>query len=148
MARAAISFIRIGGLIWRAGPEHTVGRVRELSPVSISMNLRHVAALTLIGWYLMLAPFRSGIPHDPYALRAARSASEVFDFDAPLPAWTKQASLDSGADCQSEKDKLYNLKLGEFKQAISRRKRSLARELTRFQHARCVKSDDPLLKAK
>jgi hypothetical protein len=49
------------------------------------MNLRHAAALALLGWYLMVAPLAD---------------SRTVDLDAPLTKWDIFRSFDSAAQCE------------------------------------------------
>ena len=110
------------------------------------MTFRHSAALALAGWYLMLAPYHSGMSHDAVALGSTGPTSTVFDFDAQLSKWDRGEIFDSAADCDREKNKLYHQRLTEFKQATKKRsKRTLGHEMVRFQYARCIASDDPRL---
>jgi hypothetical protein len=111
------------------------------------MNLRHAAALGLLGWYLLLPPYRSKETRGPVALRSARAASEIFNFDAPLSKWEKKEPFESERDCENEKNKLYEEQLTEFAKARRQReKRALGHEITRLQHGQCVAGDDPRLK--
>jgi hypothetical protein len=54
------------------------------------MSLRHAAALTLVGWYLMVP----SIECLPRCLR--------FDGGAPLSIWRQLGSFDSVRDCQTQ----------------------------------------------
>ena len=54
------------------------------------MILRHAAALALVGWYLMVPPFRSGW--------FSSSATEL-DTKAPLSRWRVIGSFDEVASC-------------------------------------------------
>jgi hypothetical protein len=53
----------------------------------MSMNLRHSAALALVGWYLMMPP----IPQDPLLLA---------DPTPPLSVWFLQQSFDTAKECE------------------------------------------------
>jgi hypothetical protein len=49
------------------------------------MNLRHAAALALVGWYLMMPPLKpDGLP----------------DKSMPLAQWDTMKSYDSASDCE------------------------------------------------
>jgi hypothetical protein len=49
------------------------------------MNLRHAAALALVGWYLMVPPSTGG----------------KLDTKAPLPQWINEGAFDRADDCES-----------------------------------------------
>jgi len=51
------------------------------------VNLRHAAALGLVGWYLMMPP----IPQDPLLLA---------DPTPPLSVWFLQQSFDTAKECE------------------------------------------------
>jgi hypothetical protein len=57
------------------------------------MNLRHAAALALVGWYLMLPPL---------------SAPGKFDTAQLLSKWVEDSAHDSGAACEQAKDDMVN----------------------------------------
>ena len=59
------------------------------------MNLRHAAALALVGWYLMVPPVHWGIVKAPM-----RSNTVYFDPDAPLSQWWTQDSFETLSDCR------------------------------------------------
>jgi hypothetical protein len=95
-----------------------------------SMNLRHAAALALVGWYLMLPPM----------------VGNHTDTSAPLNSWRMTASYDAAIDCRkvledsirdSEKA-LQDPHLLPFTRAAS----------LQFLDAACVATDDPRLKEK
>ena len=115
------------------------------------MKLRHAAALMIAGWYLLLAPYHSGVPNHP---AASKSPSGLYDFSAPLSSWTKQGSFNSEADCKRKKDSLYRQQLDENTLAKSTgnsprlEKRASFNQMARFFHAQCIATDDPRLKGK
>ena len=93
------------------------------------MNLRHAAALALVGWYLMTPPL------------SWSSDRKVIgsDLSRPLSQWLPGLVFDTEAECNKEID------------AMNRRAASYAREhrtLLDIAHARCVATDDPRLKEK
>jgi hypothetical protein len=53
------------------------------------MNLRHAAALALVGWYLMVPPFT-----------AQRAGPVDVDDQAPLSKWTIAGSFDTAEQCR------------------------------------------------
>ena len=57
---------------------------------SMSMNLRHTAALTLVVWYLILPPISNGTPETA----------------APLSRWEIQFKFDTAVKCQSTRDEV------------------------------------------
>jgi hypothetical protein len=65
------------------------GEDRAVNYPSWGMNLRHAAALALVGWYLITPP--SGPAGKP-------------DFSAPLSEWGQMATFDSAAACKKEHD--------------------------------------------
>jgi hypothetical protein len=88
----------------------------------MSMNLRHAAAIALVGWYLMMPPITS------------------FDLHAPLSEWETIGRYDSANVCS--KWQRYERRLAQ---------NYLARNpdhpvATPFANGQCVASDDPRLK--
>jgi hypothetical protein len=51
------------------------------------MNLRHAAALALMGWYLMVPPFSALNTPDPYA---------------PLNKWRVVHSFETSNECEAD----------------------------------------------
>jgi hypothetical protein len=106
------------------------------------MNLRHAAALALVGWYLMLPPTRF-------------DSSKVFQLRprAPLSEWETVSSFDSAKDCETART---NYDLDDlYKQSQKPRyKDDLRPMLTRkdisalMGVAVCIATDDPRLKEK
>jgi hypothetical protein len=101
---------------------------------------RHFAALAFIGWYLMMPPDSSKIPHD-------------VDLDIPLARWITVASYDTEESCEkaltgiqnSEQDPLTLDKTGKLKRF---QKNDAALAKARAINAACVASDDFRLKGK
>ena len=81
------------------------------------MNLRHTAALALVGWYLMVPPISRG------------SA----DFKAPMREWTKvEADSDTEAACgKALRDHTYLVKFGL--------------QIEQIRYAQCVYEHNPRL---
>jgi hypothetical protein len=88
------------------------------------MNTRHVAALALVGWYLMVAP---SLPD-----KDNQGQSVGPNLSAPLSEWSINTSFDSAKDCEQARtalrNKAVNTKHWLWAQAVS-----------------CVASDDPRL---
>jgi hypothetical protein len=94
------------------------------------MKLRHAAALSLVGWYLMLPPARfhkdTSLPPSP-------------DYEAVFSKWNTVGTFNTVSECKAE---------------MSRRQREADRvENTKVEKAwkgvfQCIASDDPRLKEK
>lgn len=87
------------------------------------MKPRHVAALALIGWYLMVPPGYSRTPDEP-------------DTEAPLRKWHIIRTFDSAADCEIAQAKL------EKEWA----KRNMTKPAVFLGFGDCIASGDPRLK--
>ncbi len=89
------------------------------------MKLRHIAALALAGWYLLIPMF------DP------KSGKVV---SLPLSEWNEEGIFDTAADCAAAKRNLVE----EYrKHGASRRVQDIVSK-----EAECVASDDSRLKGK
>jgi hypothetical protein len=93
------------------------------------MNARHAAALTLVGWYLMLPPIPGG----------------KLDETAPLSRWEIQNTYGTQTDCQSSLSLIVTEALAELQTPMADEKKQLIR---RSSFGTCVAEDDPLLKSK
>jgi hypothetical protein len=95
---------------------------------------RHLAALVLVGWYLMMPPDSSKIPHD-------------VDADVPLSHWIVVTTYDDQDTCEnaltgiqnSQTDPITLDKSGKLKR-LDRHDDALAK--ARALNAACVASDD------
>jgi|ERR1019366_5525132 hypothetical protein len=105
------------------------------------MNLRHAAALALVGWYLMTPPLNSGgIP----------------DYDAPITSWNNEKSFDSARDCEEGKVTVLESKIEARKrleQIQIHPDKQIADQYFRwtrsvFAASKCIATDDPRLKEK
>jgi hypothetical protein len=83
------------------------------------MKLRRIAALALLGWYLMYPP---------------QSGAYGFNFHAPLSEWNQLAAYDSAARCEADRNKKWAFPVGTNKI-----------EAERLSQGRCICSDDPRL---
>jgi hypothetical protein len=114
----------------------TLLSVARLSANSVSMNLRHAAALALVGWYLMTPPI------------IAENGVAKADPTAPLSQWTHGGRIfHSKGNCETqrkyldaESHKTPTEPIGSL-QAMNRGLETLTNTL-------CIRSDDPRLKGK
>lgn len=91
-----------------------------------SMKLRHAAALTLLGWYLMIPPIQP---------------DGTVDSDAPLARWRIEGNLNSSASCEAMRDSLR----GTTALARGAQEPPVEVELAADHQAVCVATDDPRL---
>jgi|SRR5208282_15502 len=107
------------------------------------MNLRHTAALALVGWYLLVPPFIRvrPDPRDPSRDRV------VPDSDAPLSRWFWSGSFDSADACQRSQEK--EIAKTQRRNSLSSSPNEMDRNVEMaFLKARCIAADDPRLKEK
>jgi hypothetical protein len=130
----------------------------------MSMNLRHAAALALVGWYLMMPP-----PDFDHATHLPNGRPNT---DAPFSYWRNDGSFDSAKECKAELQN--NIEFSkQIESKIRREHRSEQQEsaledkmdqqsnspkgfsrglrgygLIGAMSAQCVASDDPRLKEK
>ena len=105
-----------------------------------NLHSRHLAALALVGWYLMMPPDSAKIPHD-------------VDSDTPISRWVVVTSFDTEDNCEkalgdiqnSEQDPVTLDKTGRLKRLD---KHDAALGKARAVNAACVASDDIRLKGK
>ena len=87
------------------------------------MNLRHAAALTLVGWYLMMPPTGRDYP--------------LGNVDAPLSQWLKRPTIyRDKEECEHVLDRHRRLTNSTNKQTA----------VKYYKQAQCIASDDPRLK--
>jgi hypothetical protein len=93
------------------------------------MNLRHAAALALVGWYLMIPP-------------------DLADL-APISAWQHFGSYDTAKECDSGKSQL-GIDAIKDENASGCKVTPSEHCFLDFakENARCIASDDPSLKEK
>jgi hypothetical protein len=105
-------------------------------------NRRHLAALALVGWYLIMPPDSAKIPHS-------------VDSDVPLSRWTIVTSFDTEDLCEkaltdvqnNEQDPAELDKTGKL-QRYRKKPPDAALGKARALNAACVQSDDVRLKAR
>jgi hypothetical protein len=90
----------------------------------MSMNLRHAAALALVGWYLMM-PHRPGDPSEP------------------LSKWYQSEEFYTESEC----NQLLEMDRG-FYHFNKSKKPVVQEQIRRLRSAQCVAADDPRLKEK
>jgi hypothetical protein len=102
------------------------------------MNLRHAAALVLVGWYLMVPPLSPSGPHY-VVLRGA-----------PLSEWIIDESFDSAAECeQARHDGILSARQSAEKAGICKPVPGSTCDDPLLQEAvlaKCIATDDPRLK--
>jgi hypothetical protein len=98
------------------------------------MNLRHAAALALMGWFLMIPDNILGVPNP----------------SAHLPAWQIWQIYDSAAECQKSLSVMKAASEYQLRLKMSKRPNSYDRSTHTFwqdtQDGRCIAGDDPRLK--
>ncbi len=95
------------------------------------MKLRHVVALALVGWYVLIPPTRNNL---------------ALDLQAPLSRWVKFKSFESFHDCVLGAGELNQRANGDPNVRPSLKFTQM--ELRQFSEAVCVSDDDPRLKEK
>ena len=90
-------------------------------PKELMIRLRYTAALTLVGWYLCVAP----------QTRIWWFGPERYDDAAPLSRWTIDRSFDKAGVCEAARQTTQQ-QAGEAGD--------------RMNHAVCIASDDPRLR--
>jgi|HubBroStandDraft_6_1064221.scaffolds.fasta_scaffold724595_2 hypothetical protein len=106
-----------------AKPARHLSVVRR-SANSLSMNLRHAAALAIVGWYLIVAPPQAFKDHKYH--------------EVPLGDWTHKATFSSEFECKREQSRgCHHFENGEIV--------GLEGPLC---YSQCIASDDLRLKEK
>jgi len=103
-----------------------------------NLKSRHLAALALVGWYLMMPPDSAKVPHD-------------VDTGVPLAHWIVVTTYDTEENCEgaltgiqnSQTDPITLDKTGKLKR-LDRHDDALGK--ARALNAACVESDDIRLK--
>jgi len=89
------------------------------------VNLRHAAALALVGWYLVLPPISDGKP----------------DTSAPLSSWEQWRSFDTAESCEQARD----FKREQMKKYDEPKTGILWSEVFGV-YSKCISTDDQRLK--
>lgn len=99
------------------------------------MHIRHAAALSLIGWYLMVPPF---VPN-----------THEVNKSAPLSQWTKRRTFPKNEGCEAAKERVQKAGLAHQAQidAIGRHRNHNPELHCALCQAQCVPADDPRLKS-
>jgi hypothetical protein len=97
------------------------------------MNIRHVIALALVGWYLMVPP-------------TVPNTNEV-DKTAPVKQWTIRRSFPHSQGCEMARDKVRQAALQNLSErdSTARRGRRDPEAFCPLCVAQCVSQDDPRL---
>ena len=120
------------------------------------MKIRHVAALTVVGWYLMVPP---EIESNPEGIRRAQQAGvlatkpeDQFKAAPAQPSqWAVAASFDSAAECEASKTKMKTVASTKASALLPKaweEDENEAFRLVRERAAVCFSTDDPRLKGK
>ena len=97
---------------------------------AVTMNPRHVAARSLVGWYLITPPpmldpvFRAGLTE-------------------PLDDWYIESSFDTATECEAARESLIHKSFTPTPADIG-----VSQMLALYRGAQCVATDDPRLKEK
>ena len=118
----------------------TFFRRRRITCRVRNLHSRHLAALALVGWYLMMPPDSAKIPHD-------------VDADTPISRWIVVTTLPLRDSCEKALADIQNKQqdpVSSTKRASSSgcRKMTPALGKARAINAGCVASDDFRLKDK
>jgi hypothetical protein len=101
-------------------------------------QIRHAAALALVGWYLMLPPLGPSEKNFPVAS------------EAPLVQWTNSGSFDTAKECEIERHKLSvdaDKRAAEAARAPTDTTQALALGVVGAERlATCIETTDPRLK--
>jgi hypothetical protein len=125
-----------------AKPVHHLSGAR-LSDNSMSMNLRHAAALAVVGWYLMVPPER-------YFERRFEPNSSRMLIPPPFDrTWRVKVIFNSANDCEVAREKHETDVALAVKSAIPKRYEAHPNQSSPIDDgALCIATDDPRLKEK
>jgi hypothetical protein len=109
------------------------------------MNLRHAAALALVGWYLMVPPLTED--GHPARLSGPISPDSVWgvEFKAPLSKWELNGTYNSASQCNEERETRSERIRKETHWPEGSRSWAFGED---FIDSQCIASDDPRLKEK
>jgi hypothetical protein len=89
--------------------------------IDCAMNLRHVAALALVGWYLLMPPM---------------TPDRHFNTFGPLSKWSVAKAFDTAGECN-------NFKSDALMESMTKK---VAIGVEGYSASQCIASDDPRLK--
>jgi len=102
------------------------------------VNLRHAAALALVGWYLIAPP--------------PRSSDGVIDPKAPLSYWQMEGRFDTLEECRTYPDREVEIMRGFYADhpeiSESEHRNDDAARKAKAAQEQCIATDDPRLKEK
>jgi|SRR5208337_782905 len=102
------------------------------------MNLRHAAALALVGWYLMVPP-----------VVQPSGGEEMADPSAPLSKWVNRGTFDSARKCDEALQRFQFDIQSNYQSAVGEALTdSEFQRIRQASSAKCVAKDDPRLKEK
>jgi hypothetical protein len=93
------------------------------------MNIRHVAAVATVGWYLILPPISDG----------------TVEVTAPLSRWEIQFSFETATDCQGSLSQTVNQALVDLQKPMAHDKENLVLQSS---SGTGIASTDPRLKTR
>jgi hypothetical protein len=96
----------------------------------VRMKRRHIAALALVGWYLMVPP-------------PSHTVSFGVDTEAPLGAWNVMKSFDKAEGCEDFRSRIQEKTKTNAVVQPSNTKQQYA---TAMLYSQCIASDDSRLK--
>jgi hypothetical protein len=110
------------------------------------MNLRHAAALALVGWYLMVPPTANEV------LGLSDPAEDLVALRAPLSEWFLSHSFDTAQECQRVREKKYNERSRAMHDLLKSEGHPddgpRAQIVAQQMWYQCIATDDPRLKEK
>jgi len=115
------------------------------------VNLRHAAALALVGWYLMVPPdietnFEGIWRANQAGVLDVPPEQQFQTAPAPLSHWAVSASFDSAAECETARTRMR----ASASQKLAQRPKvwEETERLIRERGAGCFSTDDPRLKGR
>ena len=107
------------------------------------MNLRHAAALALVGWYLMIPPVEfKGTATIPKSVFVASNA--------PFSEWEMSGSFDTAKECEAARPAIGTPSDFRHQSADDAAAKIRMSAIVAFakRYAQCIATDDPRLKGK
>jgi hypothetical protein len=102
------------------------------------MRLRHAAALTLAGWYLMMPPHGSV----KMITEADRVVTWAWVRPVPLAGWSIVQGFDRADECTKQKGQLLQSAIA----ASNSNDKVFSKRVAEMFAAQCIATDDPRLK--